>query len=214
VRREARGERREITLSVDGDTAEAIAQRGWSVVASFLAPDIVAALRDDARMRLQAGEFHRAGVGAGARHAVRAEVRSDLVLWLEPPGATPAQRSCLARFEALRTALNRELQLGLVDFECHYACYPAGAFYHRHLDRLAGDDRRVLSCILYLNPGWAAADGGELRLYLEDGVQHVLPQGGSLVAFLSERFEHEVLPAGCERWSLTGWFRRRGGAPL
>jgi SM-20-related protein len=215
VGREAHGETREIIRpSVDGEIAEAIVQRGWSVVESFLAPDVVAALRDDACMRLQAGEFHRAGIGAGARHAMRTEVRSDLVLWLEEPGATEAQRNCLARFEALRTALNRELQLGLVDFECHYACYPAGACYGRHLDRLAGDDRRVLSCVLYLNERWAADDGGELRLYPEGGVQQVLPQGGSLVAFLSESFEHEVLPAGRERWSLTGWFRRRGRAAL
>jgi SM-20-related protein len=37
----------------------------------------------------------------------------------------------------------------------------------------------------------------------------VLPQGGRLVAFLSDRFEHEVLPARRERMSFTGWFRRR-----
>jgi len=30
------------------------------------------------------------------------------------------------------------------------------------------------------------------------------------VCFLSERFEHEVLPAKRERVALTGWFRRRG----
>ena len=34
-------------------------------------------------------------------------------------------------------------------------------------------------------------------------------QGGRLVAFLSDRFEHEVLPATRERMSFTGWFRRR-----
>jgi SM-20-related protein len=40
----------------------------------------------------------------------------------------------------------------------------------------------------------------------------VLPQGGRLLTFLSERFEHEVLPAHRERISLTGWFRRRDPA--
>jgi SM-20-related protein len=29
------------------------------------------------------------------------------------------------------------------------------------------------------------------------------------MAFLSERIEHEVLPATRERLSITGWFRRR-----
>jgi SM-20-related protein len=37
----------------------------------------------------------------------------------------------------------------------------------------------------------------------------VAPVGGTLVAFLSERFHHEVLPARRERYSLTGWFTRR-----
>ena len=31
----------------------------------------------------------------------------------------------------------------------------------------------------------------------------------AVVAFQSERFEHEVLPATRERLSFTGWYRRR-----
>jgi SM-20-related protein len=67
----------------------------------------------------------------------------------------------------------------------------------------------MLSCVLYLNDGWRAEDGGALRLYLPTRHCDVLPRAGTLVAFLSERFEHEVLPAQRERLSLTGWFRRR-----
>jgi SM-20-related protein len=63
--------------------------------------------------------------------------------------------------------------------------------------------------VLYLNEGWTAEDGGALRLHLPGGPRDVLPSAARLVAFLSERFEHEVLPAQRERLSLTGWFRRR-----
>ena len=147
--------------------------------------------------------------GAGAGHRLHGDVRGDHIAWLEPPGATAAQRICLEQFETLRLALNRELQLGLLDFECHFAMYPPGAFYRRHLDRFATDDRRALSCVLYLNEAWQAEDGGALRLYLPDRHRDVLPRAGTLVAFLSERVEHEVLPAQRERLSLTGWFRRR-----
>jgi SM-20-related protein len=63
--------------------------------------------------------------------------------------------------------------------------------------------------VLYLNEGWRAEDGGALRLYLPDGPHDVSPCAPTLVAFLSERFEHEVLPARRERLSLTGWFGRR-----
>jgi uncharacterized membrane protein len=73
------------------------------------------------------------------------------------------------------------------------------------------DDARVLSCVLYLNIGWSAQDGGTLRIHLDDGQRYdVLPIGGTLVCFLSERFEHEVLPAKRDRVALTGWFRQRG----
>ena len=63
--------------------------------------------------------------------------------------------------------------------------------------------------MLYLNESWSAGDGGALRLHLPAGQQDVLPRAGTLVAFLSGRFEHEVLPARRERLSLTGWFTRR-----
>jgi len=46
-------------------------------------------------------------------------------------------------------------------------------------------------------------------LYADDSALQISPEGGTLVAFLSGRFEHEVLPATRERYSLTGWFRRR-----
>jgi SM-20-related protein len=203
-------EGRDRPVSAAGRIADALAERGWAVASSFLPAETIRALAEDARQRQRADEFRLAGVGAGAGHAVREHVRRDVVHWLEPPGAGSAQQVCLAQFEALRLGLNRELQLGLFDFECHYACYAPRAFYRRHLDRLAGDDRRVLSCVLYLNDDWTPADGGQLRLHLPDGVQEVLPEAGTLVTFLSERFEHEVLPARRERLSLAGWFRRRG----
>ncbi|HET9475715.1 MAG TPA: 2OG-Fe(II) oxygenase [Steroidobacteraceae bacterium] len=99
---------------------------------------------------------------------------------------------------------------GLEDFQGHFALYPSGAAYARHFDRLAGTDVRAISSVLYLNDDWVAEDGGVLRIYTGGGAsQDVLPVGGRLVAFLSERFEHEVLPAQRERLSFTGWYRRR-----
>jgi SM-20-related protein len=106
--------------------------------------------------------------------------------------------------------LNRDLMAGLADFEGHFARYPAGSAYARHIDRLVGSDARAISTVLYLNEGWQPEDGGALRIYLGGGRSaDVLPEGGRLVAFLSDRFEHEVLPATRERLSFTGWFRRR-----
>ena len=149
----------------------------------------------------------------GERYRLAHEERGDQIQWLEPESASDAQRDALARFDALRLGLNRELQLGLFEFECHFARYPPGAGYRPHRDQHRGSDARVLSCVLYLNRDWKAEDEGQLRLYMDKPASgeysDVPPEGGTLACFLSDRFWHEVLPARRERLSLTGWFRRR-----
>ena len=182
------------------------------VVDNFIGPALTGALLGECRASKERGEFHDAAVGGGTSRRTRPHVRSDEILWIHQPGSSDAQRDCLDRFERLRLLLNRTLQLGLLDFESHFARYPQGAFYTRHIDQLRGDDHRQLSCVLYLNENWSADEGGELRFYLNgDGAQFedVLPQGGRLVVFLSAQFVHEVLPATRERMSIAGWFRTR-----
>jgi len=192
--------------------AESLALQGWMVVDNFIEPALTAALLGECRASKQRGDFHHAAVGGGKGRRTRPQIRSDEILWMQPPGSSDAQRDCLERFERLRLVLNRTLQLGLLDFESHFACYPRGALYTRHIDQLRGDDHRKLSCVLYLNENWIAEEGGELRVYLNgDGAEFedVLPQGGRLVVFLSAQFAHEVLPATRERMSIAGWFRTR-----
>jgi SM-20-related protein len=183
--------------------------KGWSVTADWLSPALVTALAGEVRRERAAGSFRSAGVGRDRR--VAAAVRGDQILWLDEASASAAQRLVLGRLGNLRETLNRELRLGAVELELHFAVYPAGAAYPRHLDRFRDDDSRVLSLVLYLNEAWDEADGGELRLHFGAGPQFVdiVPHGGTLVAFLSDRFPHEVLPARRERLSLAGWFRRR-----
>ena len=162
-----------------------------------------------------AGEFRPAAVGAGDGRAVRPAIRGDRIRWLTM-AAGDAERQVLARFEALRVALNRDLMLGLADLECHYAIYETGARYARHLDRSPKGAERVVSVVLYLNEDWVPGDGGELLIATPGGDVRVEPRAGTLVAFLSQRFEHEVLASLRTRRSLTGWFRLRPviGAPL
>ncbi len=173
---------------------------------------LVAALADEARALRAAGAFRPAGVGADRTRAP--QLRGDEILWLDPGAPSAAQRPALDGLETLRLELNRECLLGLFELEAHFAVYPAGAGYPTHVDRLRDDDARVLSIALYLNADWQVEDGGALRLYLEAAGRapytDIAPVGGTLVAFLSERFPHQVLPARRERLSLTGWFRRRG----
>ncbi len=191
---------------------DTLAEQGWVVCDDFLHADEVAALRDEAGRRLAAGAFHRAGVGRAESQSVRDEIRGDSVLWLDPQQPAPAEQVYWQRIEALQQALNRELFLGIREGEFHYAQYPVGAHYQRHLDRFRDDDARVISAVCYLNPDWCETDGGQLRLWLDTEGRaesiDIAPQAGRLLLFRSERFWHAVLPAQRERWSLTGWMRR------
>jgi SM-20-related protein len=189
-----------------------IGDHGWAVTPGFIALDAVVSLRTAVLEREARGEFRPAAVGAGPRRAVRPEIRGDRIRWVYAPESRAEER-LLQDFEALRLTLNRELQLGLFEFECHYALYPPGAGYARHVDQLVAGAARKVSIVLYLNADWSREDGGALRLYRDVAEPvEVWPQGGTLVAFLSERFEHEVLPTQRERLSLTGWFRCRPAA--
>jgi SM-20-related protein len=197
------------TDSIESLVAE-LGEHGWAVTDEFLADAEWRALAEDSRQLWLEGAFRQAGVGRGPSFALRPDIRRDRVCWLEPESVTPAQQGYLDRIEALRLAINRKLYLGLFAFEAHLTVYPPGAFYHRHLDRFRDAPHRTVSVILYLNSGWTAADGGALRLYPDDGTtRDILPRGGTLAVFLSDRFEHEVLPATRERMSITGWLGRR-----
>ena len=188
----------------------ALAADGYAIVPRFLPADVVRGLRDHARALDDQGLLVPAGIGRGARRTVRRDVRGDRIRWLGDAADARAERPLFEALAALRADVNRELTLGLVAFEGHYALYPAGSHYARHRDRFRDDDARVLSIVLYVNAPWRKADGGHLRIHVSDEhVRDVAPEGGTLVVFQSDRFEHEVLPAARERLSIAGWFRRR-----
>lgn len=190
--------------------AQALSERDWVCCPDFLPAGRVDALRREALALRADGRFHPAGIGHVAER--RRDIRGDDILWVEEdaPLAQALQQQELAQ---LKDAINTTLYLGLHDFEGHYAAYPAGADYARHVDRFHGDNRRVLSVVLYLNEGWEPEDGGELCLYGDqespEPVARISPVGGTLICFLSEHVPHEVLPTRRMRLSLSGWFRRR-----
>lgn len=187
-----------------------LAACGWSQQNIFLPEALTLELAAECRRRAAEGELAPAAVGRGPTQEVREGIRGDHIQWLEPGQAEPCDRY-LAVMESLREALNRGLFLGLEDFESHFALYPPGAFYRRHVDRFRDDDRRTVSAVIYLNQEWEPEQGGQLRMFLAHEVEHdVLPVGGCLVVFLSGELPHEVLPATRDRLSVTGWFRRRG----
>lgn len=197
----------------DAKSIKQLGRAGYVVVEGFLDDKGCAALARGCRSLQAAGHLQAAAIGRGRTRAQHLEIRGDRVHWFEASAPTAAQALYWQAMDVLRVDLNRTLLLGLDELEAHYALYVPDARYARHRDRFRDDDARVLSSVLYLNPGWREEDGGALRLYLPSDSQYphvdIYPEAGTLVLFLSAEFEHEVLPANRERLSVAGWFRRR-----
>ena len=189
--------------------AEALALDGFSIQDGFVSPAQAGELRECINARGARGDFSAARIGGGGDAQRLERIRGDFTCWFQEP-LQPAETALLGSLEELRLHLNRAAFLGLLDLELHYAKYPPGAHYARHVDQPRGSESRKLSLVLYLNPGWRRADGGQLRLYGSgrDFID-IEPLEGRLVCFLSANREHEVLQAQRERLSISGWFRGR-----
>jgi SM-20-related protein len=186
-----------------------LAEDGILIQDGYLALPEVRALADCARARQARGEFAAARIGAADNLERREEIRGDFTCWIAEP-LCPAERELLDGMEQLRLRLNRDAFLGLLDLELHYARYPRGTAYARHVDQPIHRSQRRLSLVLYLNEDWDPSAGGELRLYnAQDGHRDIEPVAGRLVCFLTQGREHEVMTARRERLSVTGWFRAR-----
>jgi SM-20-related protein len=181
---------------------------GISVRDEFLTPLQIRALRDCAQLRRQRGDFDAARIGSNRSLQRREEIRGDSICWITAP-LFPAEQTLSEGLERLRLELNRESMLGLFELELHYAWYPPGAGYARHVDQPRGRTQRQVSLVLYLNEGWTPAAGGVLRMFDAAGHRDIEPIAGRLVCFLTPGREHAVLPTHRDRLSVSGWFRAR-----
>ena len=190
-----------------------LADQGYAVIENFLPGQEIKALSHHAKSLRKNGEMHKAGTGLSKQNTNNSILRGDFIHWIEAGQACKIERIYLGAMSSLQQAINQSFFLGLFELESHFAIYPPGAGYQKHLDQFIGRNERKVSCILYLNEDWTKDDGGALRMYLdqkdEKNYIDITPQGGTLVVFLSEEFLHEVQPAKRERISLTGWFRTR-----
>lgn len=189
-----------------------IYQNSYVVIDNFIDEEFRKALLNEQTGLLDKGLFRHAAIGKSGQKQVRTEIRSDEVLWLDQDALSPLQEAYWEKIDQLRQALNRRCLLGLRSFEAHFARYPVGSFYKKHLDQFHAVPHRVVTVILYLNDNWSPSEEGALRMFFpqEDGterVEDILPLGGRLVIFLSGEIPHEVLPTKKERISITGWFR-------
>lgn len=140
----------------------------YAVVDGFLS-DGAGAIGTLVRAMHQAGELQPGEVMSG----LRASQRGDLMTWVPAGAEQPsALRTLLSALDRLLLALVHQpkvmADLGsvpLIRAETQCTCYPGnGARYVKHTDDARRQDRK-LTCILYANPGYSAASGGELCLH-------------------------------------------------
>lgn len=185
--------------------ADGLAEHGYAVSDQFLSQGEVNAILQSDEFAHGISHFRKSAVGNKSGVQINEAIRGDYIKWVDRENAEVSVKVYLERLSSLVQYLNQSLFLSLKDFEVHMTIYPAGSYYKRHLDQFKTDDHRKLSVICYLNNEWDGSHGGELRMYLDDGLKDILPVAGRLVCFRSDQIEHEVLPATRERLSLTGW---------
>lgn len=207
---------------------QSLYETGWVVMEDILSPEFVQQLRADIQRLDQQQQFYKAGIGREKGLVLRDDIRSDRICWLE--GDNPVQQAFHSVLEQLMTAVNRRLFLGMDHFEAMYAIYEPGQFYKKHLDSFRGQRNRIMTLVFYLNPNWQSDNGGQFLLYPEVGEQgqniaealklsdqplaKVEPEAGTVAAFLSEEFPHEVVTSQATRYSIAVWFRMRGKGVL
>ncbi|WP_018876540.1 MULTISPECIES: 2OG-Fe(II) oxygenase [unclassified Thioalkalivibrio] len=175
----------------------------------FLPEDTVDALHDEIYALRDAAQLAQARIGRGGEcHRDRA-TRGDWIHWLD--GASPAQQAFMERLDAIRLEVGRSLIPGLFETESHFALYPPGTHYERHVDAFQAGNCRRLSLVFYLNRDWHEQDGGQLAIYDDAGreCQRIQPTAGTLVMFLSQTVPHAVLPTRRWRASIASWMRVR-----
>lgn len=191
-----------------------ILSKKYSIVEGFFSAEDVVILRQSLIKKHEENAFKKAAIGNRFEEAIVKSIRGDVILWMEEAKADASESVFFSKINNLVNYLNKTCFLGILHKEFHYALYPKGTFYKRHIDTFQNDDRRKLSFVCYLNEdGWLPENGGELVLYLnergEETEKIIYPLPGRVVIFESQIIEHEVRLVNTERLSITGWLKTR-----
>ena len=186
----------------------------YAIVEDFFTAEDVHVLRQSLIDKHEENAFKKAAIGNRVNETIVKSIRGDIILWIDEDEANEAESLFFEKINDLVGYLNKTCFLGILRKEFHYALYPTGTFYKRHIDTFQNDDRRKLSVVCYLNEaGWLPENGGELVLYLDDHGKEIekiiYPLPGRVVIFESQIIEHEVRPVKIERLSITGWLKTR-----
>ncbi|MFA0961566.1 2OG-Fe(II) oxygenase [Roseivirga sp. BDSF3-8] len=180
-----------------------LADQDYVIIDKFFDGDTYEKVRAEFQAKLP--HFSQARIGALAQKSLHTEIRGDQTYWLDRKRDTALQPFWEVVDESIYV-LNRYCFLSLSGYEFHFANYPPGGHYDKHLDQFQGRNNRMISMIIYLNDDWQKGDGGELEIFVADGSSVIVePIGGRCVMFKSAVVPHAVRKSFKDRYSLTGW---------
>lgn len=188
---------------------EDLLKQQYSVVDNFFNSHEVETLRNILLKKYEEDEFKKSAIGNQFTEQIVKSIRGDFISWIDENDLLPGEDHFFNKINDFILYINRTCFLGIQEREFHYALYPKGTFYKRHLDTFQNDDSRKLSIVCYLNDeDWQPSYGGELVLYKEEDVM-IYPLKGRVVIFESQTIEHEVKQVEQKRLSITGWLKTR-----
>lgn len=191
-----------------------IMEKKYSIIDNFFETAEVELLRDNLLYKYEEDNFKKAAIGNRTNEVIERSIRGDFILWINEAEGGEPEKIFFNKINSLVDYLNRTCFMGILHKEFHYAVYPEGTYYKRHLDTFQNDGRRKLSMVCYLNrEDWKPENGGELAIYLnKNGIEEqvtIYPYPGRVVIFESQELEHEVKPVKVPRLSITGWLKTR-----
>lgn len=190
---------------------EELATQSWSSSSLIFPKAFCEALALECQNLASQGLLTLAAVGHGSTKTNRTDIRGDFTRWLTEDDVSPLSQQTQRALSQILNALNQAFYLGLQRHEAHFAYYPPGAGYEKHIDNHRGSGARKITFILYLNENWQKDHGGELSIFDPQNpdcrIAQVEPRLGTFVLFRSELFPHQVEKSFQPRRSLTGWFR-------
>ena len=181
-----------------------LSENDYVVVDDFISDEMFNGIMGFFQEMESADKLKKAGIGTQQDYQVKAEIRGDFIYWLDEDRDL-ALKTFFELKDELIQSLKRFCYLSLSGSEFHIAKYPAGSYYHRHLDQFNERTNRQITVLIYLNKHWKPGNGGELVIYKEDQEILVEPVAKRLLLFKSDVIEHEVLTTQVPRYSLTGW---------
>ncbi|MGN7990098.1 2OG-Fe(II) oxygenase [Pedobacter sp. 22226] len=177
------------------------------IAENFLSIPLAAHLKENLIALFENKKLLNAGIGNNAVINQDKLIRSDVIYWLDRKHNNQYENDFFDLMDEFVIYLNRTCYTGITGYEFHYTLYEAGTFYKKHIDQFQNNGSRQYSMVMYLNAGWKAEDGGELRIYHTDDEQNISPDNGKSVFFKSSDLAHEVLLTNTPRMSITGWLK-------